>query len=128
MALVKDIVIDQGETLVIDFLWRDKETKIPIDLTGCSIFLQARAAKASSSPLLIDASTTNGKIVIGTPASDGEFAITLSATYTSGLTVAPEPLAPDKRAYFELVIVSAGGVLTKLRKGNIIFNPSVYYP
>jgi hypothetical protein len=128
MALVKDIVIDQGETLVIDFLWRDKETQTPIDLAGCSIYLQARAEKASTSPLLIDASTVNGKIVIGTPSTDGEFTLTLSATYTSGLTVAPEPLAPAKRAYFELVIVTAGGVLTKLRKGNIIFNSSVYYP
>ena len=128
MALIKDIVIDQGETLVIDCLWRDKVTKTPIDLTGCSIFLQARAAKVSTSPLLVDASTTNGMIVIGTPATDGEFSITLSASYTSSLTLPAEPLAPDKRAYFELVIISAGGVLTKLRKGNIIFNPSVYYP
>lgn len=128
MAVIKDLVIEQGETVEIPHLWRNKLTGVPIDLTGCSIFLQGRKEKASTSQLLLDASTVNGKIVIDADPTTGVFTITLPATYTSALQLPKEPLAPTSRALFELVVVFPDTTVIKLRKGNIIFNGSVYYP
>lgn len=128
MAVSKDIAIEQGETKVIPNLWRDKASGVPIDITGYSFYLQARASRSENSPLLLDASTDNGKIEIDPDPTTGVFTITLEAAYTQSLALPAEPIAQDKRAIFELVAVSPGGVVTKLRKGSLIFTSSVYYP
>lgn len=129
MAVIKDLVIRQGKTLRLPMLWRDSVTKAPIDLTGCDIFLQARAAPASTSQVLISASTDDGKIVIDADPTTGKFTLTLPSAYTSELTAVPaEPLAPANRAVFELVAVFADTTTIELRRGNIIFHKAVYFP
>jgi len=124
MAIQRDLIIEQGEEVLLDYTWRTKSTGEPVDLTGCAMYLQARATPAPSSPLLIDASTDNGRIVVSDP-TNGKFYINLTDEYIRTLALPAEPTA--KRATYELVCYFGGGV-RKLMKGQVLFYKTVVYP
>lgn len=125
MAIERDLVIDQGETLEIDLRWISKETKLPVDITGCEFVLQARKDKSSSSPVLLDMTTTNGRIPI-VDAADGQFKVLITDEYSFTLSLTPEPT--NKREYYELVCRHPDGRVTKLWKGNTVFYKATVYP
>jgi hypothetical protein len=52
-----------------------------VDLTDCAIRMHVRPS-ADSDTLTLSASTADGSIVIGAPATDGEFAVSFAATGT----------------------------------------------
>ncbi len=125
MAIVKDLVIEEGESYQLDVIWRTKSTRVPVDLTGCILYLQARAAASPSSPLLIDASTLNGRIVVDDDPTTGKFTIDLSDEYIRSLTLPAEPTL--KRAQYELICLF-GGQARKLMKGPVLFFKTTVYP
>lgn len=125
MAVVRDLVIEQGESRRLELKWRTKAGGVPVDLTGCSFVLQARAALSPSSPVLLELSSDNGFIVI-TDAVNGRFDIIIDDDYTYTLNLPAEPTS--KRAFYDLICEHPDGSKTKLWKGNVIFYRSATYP
>lgn len=127
MALERNLVIEQGDTLTQDWQWVSKVGEVPVDLTGCLITLQIRKAKDPLSPVLLELSTANGGIILDTP-EEGRFKIFLSQEGTYLLEGIPaEPTAT--RAYYDLIVqFGDGGESRKLLKGNVVFYPSTTYP
>lgn len=78
-----DLNIYKGSTYRKGFQWKVKSTNLPMDLTGCSIKMQVRSCKTDTT-VLLEASTTNGKIVL-TDAANGKWQINLSPADTAAL-------------------------------------------
>lgn len=125
MAIERDLVIEQGETITWDYQWSSKTTGLPVDLSVCEFVLQARQDKQPTSPLLLDMSTMNGRIVI-TDALAGKFSIRMDDEYSYTLTLNPEPT--NKRAYYELMCYFPNGEKRKLMKGPVVFYKATVYP
>lgn len=126
MALERNLVIEQGDTLTQDWQWVSKVGEVPVDLTGCLLILQVRKGKSPESPVLLELSTVNGGIVMDTP-EEGRFRIFLSMEGTYGLTGIPaEPTS--SRAYYDLIArFGEGGESRKLLKGEVVFYRSTTY-
>ena len=108
-----DITINQGATFELTVTWKDS-TGAAINLTGYSARMQVRETYSSSSTVV---SLTNGSgITLGGAA--GTIAILISATTTAALT------APFSGVY-DLELVSAGGVVTRLLQGAATVTPEV---
>lgn len=108
-----DIEINQGATYELTVTWKDS-AGTAINLTGYSARMQVRETYSSSSTIV---SLTNGSgITLGGAA--GTIAILISATTTAALT------APFSGVY-DLELVSAGGVVTRLLQGAATVTPEV---
>lgn len=108
-----DIEINQGATFELTVTWKDS-AGTAINLTGYSARMQVRETYSSSSTIV---SLTNGSgITLGGAA--GTIAIVISATTTAALT------APFSGVY-DLELVSAGGVVTRLLQGAATVSPEV---
>lgn len=108
-----DITINQGATFELTVTWKDS-TGAAINLTGYSARMQVRETYSSASTIV---SLTNGSgITLGGAA--GTIAILISATTTAALT------APFSGVY-DLELVSAGGVVTRLLQGAATVTPEV---
>jgi hypothetical protein len=70
-------VVNQGSTFVGRVQVRNKDTKIPEDLTGYTFRMQVRK-NAESDVILLEASTALGNINLDGPATDGIIAIQFS--------------------------------------------------
>lgn len=108
-----DITINQGATFELTVTWKDS-AGTAINLTGYSARMQVRETYSSASTVV---SLTNGSgITLGGAA--GTIAILISATTTAALT------APFSGVY-DLELVSAGGVVTRLLQGAATVTPEV---
>ena len=108
-----DIEINQGATYELTVTWKDS-AGTAINLTGYSARMQVRETYSSASTIV---SLTNGSgITLGGAA--GTIAILISATTTAALT------APFSGVY-DLELVSAGGVVTRLLQGAATVTPEV---
>lgn len=108
-----DITINQGATFELTITWKDS-AGTAINLTGYTARMQVRETYSSSSTII---SLTNGAgITLGGAA--GTVAILISATTTAALT------APFSGVY-DLELVSAGGVVTRLLQGAATVSPEV---
>lgn len=108
-----DITINQGATFELTVTWKDS-TGAAINLTGYSARMQVRETYSSASTVV---SLTNGSgITLG--GATGTIAILISATTTAALT------APFSGVY-DLELVSAGGVVTRLLQGAATVTPEV---
>ena len=108
-----DITINQGATFELTVTWKDS-TGAAINLTGYSARMQVRETYSSASTIV---SLTNGSgITLG--GSAGTIAILISATTTAALT------APFSGVY-DLELVSASGVVTRLLQGAATVSPEV---
>lgn len=108
-----DIEINQGATYELTVTWKDS-AGTAINLTGYSARMQVRETYSSASTVV---SLTNGSgITLGGAA--GTIAILISATTTAALT------APFSGVY-DLELVSAGGVVTRLLQGAATVTPEV---
>lgn len=81
MAAIVDLDIDQGAHYSRIFQLFDA-LELIIDVTGCTAKMQFRRT-AQSAHVLLEASTDNGKLVVGT--TDGNVTLTLTATDTAAL-------------------------------------------
>jgi len=127
MAVKRNLIIDQGETVIMDFTWRTKVSKTPVDITGADILLQIRLAAEVSSSLLFEASTDNGSIVI-TDGAAGEFQVTLTSAQTTAMGPSGVPSQPTQSpAVYEMKLKFADGRVRSLMIGNVIFNKAVAF-
>jgi len=108
-----NITINQGATFELTVTWKDS-AGTAINLTDYSARMQVRETYSSTSSVL---SLTDGSgITLG--GSAGTIAIVISATTTAALT------APFSGVY-DLELVSAGGVVTRLLQGAATVSPEV---
>lgn len=91
MAPLYNIIADQGSTFLFAITWTQPLTPdqitandvfgTPVDMTGYGARMQVRSA-AGAPDLELDASTTNGMIVIGTPEpTDGTINVNVPALF-----------------------------------------------
>ena len=106
IAGIYNITCDQGATLQRSITWSDS-ARNPYNLTGYTARMQVRST-VSSSTIIIELTTENGRISLGT----GEWNVNL--TIASAATAA---LTPGLYVY-DLEIVSGSGVVTRLIEGN----------
>lgn len=112
-AAVHNITIEQGATFQMNILWKDS-TGTPINLAGYTARMQVRQ-KYSSPTTLLNFTTENGAIVLG--GILGTIAITGAATVTDDLV--------GKTGVYDLELVSAGGIVTRLVQGSVYISPEV---
>lgn|SRR5574343_526082 len=112
-ASTYDILIEQGATFQLNLVWKDSGGT-PINLTGYTARMQVRHKLADTSPLL-DFTTENGAITLGGVL--GTISILGLATLTDALTV--------KSGVYDLELVSAGGIVTRLIEGGVTITPQV---
>jgi hypothetical protein len=108
-----DLTINQGATFELTVTWKDA-AGTAINLTGYSARMQVRETYSSSTSIV--SLTSGAGITLGGAA--GTIAIVISATTTAALT------APFSGVY-DLELVSAGGVVTRLLQGAATVSPEV---
>lgn len=86
----------------------------PVDLTGYTARMQIRATLEDAT-VLVSLTTENGGITLG--ATAGTIALLITAAATTLLTFS--------NAVYDLEIISAGGIVTRLLSGNIILSKEV---
>ena len=119
-AVTKPLYIEQGVTFTTGFNWYRESTVTPgtpgdpYDLTGATARMQIRK-KAGDPTVLVDASTENGKIVLG--GTTGRVDIVLTDADTEALTV--------KTAAYDLKLALADGTTHRLLQGPVTVSPDV---
>lgn len=108
-----NFTIEQGATLIREFVYKGSNGAA-IDLTGYSARMQIRQYKESST-VLVEATTTNGKMTV-TPLL-GKITLTLSASDTDSLAF--------DLAVYDLEVESGGGVVTRLIEGTVSVSKQV---
>ena len=98
--------VEQGSTFSLVFTWKD-ENGAAINLTNYTARLKAK--KDFSSTTIINLTTENGGITLG--GSAGTITLNISATASAAL---------EYGSYiYDLEVISSGGAVTKIVKGNI---------
>lgn len=122
-AVVRPIYIEQGATFTMGFNWHrdgaldangNPTPGVPYDLTGASARMQIRKT-VTSTPPLIDATTENGLITLGT--TDGRVDVVLSDADTDTLTV--------KSAVYDFEIKLADDTVHRLLQGAVTISLNV---
>jgi hypothetical protein len=104
-AATHDILIEQGATFKLSLVWKTSLGG-PIDLTGYTARMQARAA-VTAAAALIDLTTANNGITLG--GVTGTIDIKISAAITASLNV--------PRGVYDLEVVSPAGDVTRIIQG-----------
>lgn len=106
-----NITVYKGTTFQLSPVW--KVDNLPVNLTGYTADMQVR--QFTDSAILVELSTTNGRIVI-TPAL-GQVALTLTATETAALT--------SGNYQYDLNLTSPDGIVYKILQGAFVILDSV---
>ena len=106
-----DFEAGQGETFDRTVTW--KIADVPVNLTGYTARMQVR--KTIRSTATVVSLTSSSGLTLG--GSAGTIQIVISATATAALTAG--------KYVYDLELVSAGGVVTRVLKGSIEFTPEV---
>ena len=107
-----NISVYQGTTFTLAPIWLIDGAVV--NVTGYTAKMQVREA-ADSSTVIIELSTTNGRIVVSGAA--GQFTLTLTDSETTALTAG--------NYVYDMNITSSGGVVTKLLQGSFVVLDSV---
>ena len=109
-----DIVIFQGATFNQTLFYETGEPSAPVNLSGYTAKMHIRS-KPESKALILELSTTNGRIVLNE--TTGSIRLFISASDTASLSVC------DKAVYdLEL---TTGSITTRILQGNVIISPEV---
>ena len=109
-----DICIFQGATFNQTLFYETGEPSAPVNLAGYTAKMHIRS-KPESKALILELSTTNGRIVLNE--TTGSIRLFISASDTASLSVC------DKAVYdFEL---TTGAITTRILQGNVIISPEV---
>lgn len=106
--------IEQGATFRKLIAWKTKETRQPIDLTGCTARMHVRSSIKATTPLLV-LTTENNRILLG--GADGTITLDLSDEITAGITWLS--------AVYDLEIVFPNGTVRRLVQGSITVSQEV---
>lgn len=112
-AATYNFEIEQGATLVKAFVWKDSNGS-PVNLSGYTAKMQFRKS-VSSSDVLLEMSTTNGRISI--TAGTGTVALVLDAATSAAITWSS--------AVYDLELTSSGGIVTRLLQGSVTVSKEV---
>jgi len=107
-----DFLMPKGSTFSRTLTW--KVSGSAVNLTNYTARMQARTSHISGT-VVLDLTTANSKITLGGTA--GTITLTLSATDTAAIT--------QSSLAYDLELVSAGGVVTRLVEGQIVLTPEV---
>lgn len=107
-----DILAPQGATFSEIFTY--KVSGSPVDLTSYTARMQVRKTPSSDTKVL-DLTSTGGDIVLGGAA--GTITVTVSATAMAAVTA--------NKYRYDLELVSAGGVVTRLLEGVFLVTAEV---
>lgn len=113
MASKQNFTIEQRATFKRTLIWRSK-LKRPINLTGYTARLQIRASAADPT-VLLELSTSNGRIII-TPLA-GKIELIVSDEDTSLLTF--------KSGVYDLKLFAPDGTSYRLLEGKILISEGV---
>lgn len=115
-----DICIFQGATFSQTLFWEVGNPPAPVNLTNYSAKLQVRSSPKSKA-VIIELSTANGRITLGTGGnlSDGAINLFVSATDSGQLSVCEEV-----KAVYDLEMTS-GSTVSRILQGNVIIVPEV---
>lgn len=105
--------IEKGATYRHTLIWKDS-ANVPINLTGCTAKLQARA-DTSSTTVLVELSTSNSRIIL-TPL-EGKIELYISDEDTTTIQ--------GLGAVYDLEIYHPNGDTTRLLEGKWVFKPEV---
>jgi hypothetical protein len=108
-----DFSIEQGASFSRVLTWKDA-AETPINLTNYTARMQLREA-LDASAVLLSLTTENGRIALG--GALGTIALSISAVDTAALS--------KELMKYDLELVSAGGVVTRLLQGNVTLNKEV---
>jgi hypothetical protein len=107
-----DFLMPKGSTFSRTLTW--KVSGSAVNLTNYTARMQARTSHISGTAVLT-LTTENGKITLGGAA--GTITLNLTATETAAIT--------QQSLAYDLELVSAGGVVTRLVEGQIVLTPEV---
>lgn len=113
---IADICIFQGATFDQVIYYETGSPSTPVNLTGFTAKMHIRS-KPESKALILELSTTNGRITLNYGSNNGAIRLFISATDTANLSVC------DKAVY-DLELYN-GGVTTRILQGNVIISPEV---
>lgn len=102
-----DAILYQGKTVSFYAVLKD-EDGVAVDVTGYSAKFQARETAASATAV-IDWTSANGKIAVGTV--DGKFTVSVSATDTAAIAA--------MRGGYEFEVTSGAGAVKTLISGKM---------
>lgn len=108
-----DITVYQGGTFSQQFTWRD-QNNAPVNLTGYTARMMARASVDSASPF-VTLTTENGGIALGGAA--GTITLAMSAAQTAALAA--------QNGVYDLELVSGSGAVSRLLAGNLFVSAEV---
>jgi hypothetical protein len=109
-----DICVFQGATFNQTLFYETGEPSAPVDLTGFTAKMHIRS-KPESKALILELSTSNGRITLNE--TTGSIKLFISASDTASLSVC------DKAVY-DLELYN-GAVTTRILQGNVIISPEV---
>lgn len=112
-AAAYDFVIEQGATLDKSFVWKDSTGTI-INLTSYTARMQIRSS-VSAAAALLELTTLNGRIII--TGAEGKVRLLVPASDTAAITW--------KRGVYDLELISAAGVVTRLLSGGVEISKEV---
>ena len=113
---IADICIFQGATFDQTLFYETGEPSTPVNLTGYTAKMQIRS-KPESKAVILELSTSNGRITLNSGSQNGAIRLFISATDTGLLSVC------DKAVY-DLELYN-GAVTTRILQGNVIISPEV---
>lgn len=108
-----DLTILQGATFELRVIWQDS-SRAAISLTGYTARMQIRE-RLSATTTLANLSTENGGITLGGAA--GTVDLLLTAAETAAISAV--------RGVYDLELVSATGVVSRVLGGNVDFSKEV---
>jgi hypothetical protein len=109
-----DVEIDRGTTYILHYVVTDPNTGLPANLTGYTAHLQARPYQGFPS-VILDYSTLGGQIVLG--GTSGTIDVTFPPSDSANAT--------SDEGVYDLLLTAADGTVSKVLKGNILFNWTV---
>lgn len=115
-----DICIFQGATFSQTLFWEVGTPPTPVNLTGYTAKLQIRSTHKSKA-VILELSTSNGRITLGTGGdfTTGAINLSISATDTAQLSI-----CDDIKPVYDLEMTS-GSTVSRILQGNVIIAPEV---
>lgn len=108
-----NLYMEQGATFALSITWKDS-SGTPINLTSYTARMQVRRTKQSPT-IIVEASTTDGRIVLG--GALGTITVTIPATVTDDLDFGC--------GVYDLEVESSGGQVTRLIEGGVSLSKEV---
>lgn len=116
-----DLTIEQGTTFTAQFTWRIDDGSDPpsgpiVDLTGATARMQIRQ-NTTSMNFYVELTTENGRITLAPGNVSPNVSLFISSLDTAKLNFAT--------GVYDLEIVTADGIVTRLLKGNVVMDKEV---